>query len=160
MQKEKYLEVTQVGPINEAKDGRRWQQVWMVAFLLLNGRRIYTNSPERSVNVWEQGPPSAKGLKDFSKGDPLFNTLKKGDLVEGEICTEQVEPYIIEGSEENGELEQYTMIVFPHENKKTKFARAGHPIVDADGIVHERAIVASRSQEAIEDVPTEAGEAF
>ena len=147
---ENYLEVTAIEPTKPATDGRNYQQVWFQEYKLLPGnKRLYTNQPERSVNFWDQGPPSAKGMKDFSKGDPLFDKLSIGSVVEGSILTERVLPYTIPGSEANGELEQYTMIVFPHENKFTKFERAGHPIVDEDGTVHERASLGTRTAASV-----------
>lgn len=160
MKSEKYLEVQSVGEIKEATDGRRYQQIWVLAFILLAGKRIFSNAPSRSINVWEQGPPSEKGKDDFSKGDPLFNAVKQGDLVEGDIVTENVEDYNIEGSNATEPLTTYTMVVFPHQNKYTAFENAGHPIVDSDGVVHTRAIAAERSSEKVEELEKDSKPAY
>lgn len=128
--KETYLKVTKVEQPKTATDGRKYQQVWFTLITLLNGIQVKNNAPERSANFWEQGPPSAKGLTDFSKGDPLYGNLRIGEIVEGDIVTKTVEPYLIEGREEP--VDQYTMIVFPHENVETKFRRAGHEIVNPE----------------------------
>lgn len=121
------LQIVEVRDVKEASDGRSYITVGFKSQKFMGNVPILSNEPVRYRNFWEEGP-------NGGKGDSLFHTAKKGALVEGSIHTRKVVPYEIVSSDgEVKEVDQYTLVKFPHENIVTAFKNAGHELV-SEGI--------------------------
>jgi len=142
MQSEKRLQIVSINGPLKASDGRMFKTIGFIPKEYWNGQEVLSNEPVRSRNVWEKGPPSAKGLTDFSKGEPLFGTAKIGSLVNGSVHTRTVVPYTITKGQDPVSI--YTCVKFAHESVERAFSNQGHDIVDPETgeITTQRATIA------------------
>ena len=149
------LKITQVGEAKTASDNRQYKQVWFLPKSFTPaGEEILSNDSERSRNIWNQGPPSAKGKKDFSKGDPLFETARVGALVAGSIHTGTVVPYEIDGNP----VGTATIVAFAGEqaNLAQAFKRQGYELMNAvtgEILSGRTQVTAQQPQESLVDAP-------
>ena len=130
MQTSKMLQIVSIDGPMEASDGRQFKTVGFQAKEYLGNQEVLSNEPVRFRNLWELGPPSAKGLTDFSKGDPLFKSAKVGALVNGSVHTRTVESYTIRDGDDPVSI--YTCVKFAHESVQRAFNNQGHAIVDTE----------------------------
>lgn len=144
---QRMLKITAVGETKKASDGRKFKTVkFQPKDYTPAGEEILSNDPERSRNLWEQGPPSEKGKTDFSKGDPLFHTARVGAIVAGSIHTGTVTPYEIPGNN-GGMRNTATIVKFPGENLVRAFKNAGYELIDASTgeVLNQRAEVTAQA---------------
>lgn len=104
------------GKLNLAKDGALYCGV------TLEDRSNPMKYVLRHVNYRQQ--KNSVGEWVWKGATPKNFAAMQGSKIKGQVFTEQVEPYDVNGRE----VSSYTTIVLQGENKETVFRNAGHPI--------------------------------
>jgi len=112
------IEVVSVSEIKTAKTGRAFKTVTFKELdkqVQLNGKTINvkSNNPNRTRNIWDEGA-TEDGVA--IKADPLYDTIKVGDVIEGAFHTVSTTDYTIGSGEYARTVNVYSCVVFSNED--------------------------------------------
>lgn len=112
------IEVVSVSEVKTAKNSRQFKSVVFKELdktVKYNGRdiQVKSNNPNRTRNVWGEGATEDGVL---IKADPLFASIKAGDIIEGTFVTVNTSEYTIGSGENARTVSSYSTVIFGNED--------------------------------------------